>query len=111
MKVFRVYLNSLFGGERQECSRPNVEQGKKDYKDFLWFYAHKRLSLFCGSAFKQWRCAKAEAQTSVQFPLVMVRLMLFLFVIITNIRLRFSQLLDASPKQSVDSHSSLNVPF
>lgn len=31
----------------------------------MWVYPHKRLSLFCGPAFKQWRCAKAEAQVSV----------------------------------------------
>lgn len=98
-KVFRVYLNS--GGERQECSRHSPERGKRVDKDFMWLYPHKRLNRFCGPALEQWRCAKAEAQVSMQFPSVMMHSMLF-----PNVRLCYSQLLDASPKQPVDSHSS-----
>lgn len=46
MKVFRVFLNSPTGGERQEYSRAGVEQEKRDHRDFMWFYPHKKLSLF-----------------------------------------------------------------
>lgn len=110
MKVFRVFKLSSLGVRGRNAAEPVLNE-KRGHKDFMWFYVHKRLSLSCGPVLKQWRCARAEAQLSVWFLLAMVHSMFFLLVIIPNIELSCSQLLGASPKQSLDSHSSLNVPF